>query len=45
MACSKYANLTVKELKDEFKKRNARLSGRKKEFVERYEVFFPSIGN
>ncbi|XP_062605921.1 uncharacterized protein LOC134267719 [Saccostrea cucullata] len=37
MACSstKYANMTIKDLKDELKKRNARLSGRKKELVER----------
>ncbi|XP_061170592.1 uncharacterized protein LOC133179933 [Saccostrea echinata] len=37
MACSstKYANMTIKDLKDELKKRNARLSGRKKELFER----------
>lgn len=30
-----YGKLTLKELKDELRKRGARLSGRKKELVER----------
>jgi len=32
----KYSSLTIAELKNELKKRNARLSGRKKELIERF---------
>ena len=32
---SKYANFTIPQLKEELKRRNARLSGRKKELIER----------
>ena len=32
----KYASLTIPALKRELKKRNARLSGRKKELIERF---------
>lgn len=34
----KYASLTIPALKTELKKRNARLSGRKKELIERFVV-------
>jgi len=32
----KYSSLTIAELKNELKKRNARLSERKKELIERF---------
>ena len=40
---NKYENWKVPEIKNELRKRNARLSGRKKELLERYNLFLRLI--